>query len=51
MCIRDRDFPVPDFAEDFGEEPELTGLYVIADDGQPYRIGFALGNEFSDHVV
>jgi len=45
------DFPVPDFAEDFGEEPELTGLYVIADDGQPYRIGFALGNEFSDHVV
>lgn len=45
------DFPVPDFAEDFGEEPELTGLYVIADDGQPYRIGFALGNEFSDHVT
>lgn len=45
------DFPVPEFAEDFGEEPELTGLYVIGDDGQPYRIGFALGNEFSDHVV
>ncbi|ERI51955.1 GguC protein [Pseudomonas sp. EGD-AK9] len=45
------DFPVPDFAEDFGEEPELTGLYVVADDGQPYRVGFALGNEFSDHVV
>ncbi|MCK9801630.1 FAH family protein [Pseudomonas chlororaphis] len=41
----------PDFAEDAGEEPELTGLYVIGDDGQPYRIGFALGNEFSDHVV
>jgi len=45
------DFPVPEFAEDFGEEPELTGLYVIGDDGQPYRIGFALGNEFSDHVT
>ena len=45
------DFPVPDFAEDYGEEPELTGLYVIGDDGQPYRLGFALGNEFSDHVV
>ncbi|MFI8480098.1 AraD1 family protein [Pseudomonas sp. NPDC078700] len=44
-------FPAPDFAEDFGEEPELTGLYVIGDDGLPYRVGYALGNEFSDHVV
>ncbi len=41
----------PAFAEDAGEEPELTGLYVIADDGTPYRLGFALGNEFSDHVT
>ncbi|GGK03935.1 AraD1 family protein [Pseudomonas matsuisoli] len=46
-----QDFPVPDFAEDFGEEPELTGLYVIGYDGKPYRVGFALGNEFSDHVT
>ncbi len=45
------DFPVPSFAEDAGEEPELTGLYVIGDDGQPYRLGYALGNEFSDHVM
>lgn len=41
----------PPFAEDGGEEPELTGLYVIADDGRPYRVGYALGNEFSDHVL
>ena len=41
----------PPFAEDGGEEPELTGLYVIGDDGRPYRVGFALGNEFSDHVL
>jgi hypothetical protein len=45
------DFPAPEFAEDYGEEPELTGLYVIGDDGQPYRLGYALGNEFSDHVL
>ncbi|TWI53468.1 hypothetical protein IQ22_02685 [Pseudomonas duriflava] len=45
------DFQLPPFAEDAGEEPELTGLYVIGDDGQPYRVGFALGNEFSDHVM
>jgi hypothetical protein len=45
------DFSFPEFAEDAGEEPELTGLYVVGDDGQPYRVGFALGNEFSDHVM
>ena len=43
--------PVPPFAQDAGEEPELVGLYVIGDNGQPYRIGFAIGNEFSDHVT
>ncbi len=43
--------PSPDFALDGGEEPELVGLYVIAADGVPYRLGFALGNEFSDHVT
>jgi hypothetical protein len=44
-------FPVPEFAEDAGEEPELTGLYIVGDDGRPYRLGFAIGNEFSDHVM
>ncbi|MDE1169549.1 MAG: GguC family protein [Pseudomonas sp.] len=44
-------FQSPTFAEDAGEEPELTGLYVVGDDGKPYRVGFALGNEFSDHVM
>ncbi|USZ49992.1 AraD1 family protein [Halomonas sp. DN3] len=43
--------PSPAFAEDAGEEPELVGLYIIGPDGRPYRIGFAVGNEFSDHVT
>ena len=47
----ERPFEMPDFAEDGGEEPEITGLYVIAEDGIPFRVGFALGNEFSDHVL
>lgn len=47
----ERPFEMPDFADDGGEEPEITGLYVIADDGMPHRVGFALGNEFSDHVL
>ncbi len=41
----------PDFAEDHGEEPEIVGLYVIDADGRPHRLGFAIGNEFSDHVT
>jgi hypothetical protein len=43
--------PVPAFALDGGEEPELVGIYLIGPDRTPYRIGFALGNEFSDHVT
>ncbi|CAO1661445.1 AraD1 family protein [Halomonas sp. NYA30] len=45
------EIPVPHFAEDAGEEPELAGLYVIGDDGHPWRVGYAIGNEFSDHVT
>jgi hypothetical protein len=41
----------PSFALDGGEEPEIVGLYLIGPDTQPWRIGFALGNEFSDHVT
>ncbi len=41
----------PAFARDGGEEPEIVGIYLIAADGSPCRIGFALGNEFADHVT
>jgi hypothetical protein len=41
----------PHFAEDAGEEPEIAGIYVIGDDGTPLRVGFALANEFSDHLT
>jgi hypothetical protein len=43
--------PSPAFARDAGEEPEIAGIYLIGADGVPYRLGFALGNEFSDHVT
>jgi hypothetical protein len=46
-----RPIVAPDFALDFGEEPEVVGLYVISPGGQPMRLGFAIGNEFSDHVT
>jgi hypothetical protein len=42
---------LPPFALDGGEEAELVGLYVIAESGAVLRVGFALGNEFSDHVM
>lgn len=45
------DLPLPAFASDGGEEPEIAGIYVIDDQGTPHRAGFALGNEYSDHVM
>jgi hypothetical protein len=58
---------LPPFALDGGEEAEMVGLYVIAPSGAPFgkahdapfgrahgavlRVGFALGNEFSDNVM
>lgn len=43
--------PSPSFALDGGEEPEIAGHYLIAPDGRPWRVGFSLANEFSDHVT
>lgn len=44
-------FPIPAFSLDASEEPELVGCYLNGPDGTPFRIGFALGNELSDHVT
>ena len=40
---------MPAFAVTGGEEAEIVGVYVVDDRGTPRRIGFVLGNEFSDH--
>jgi len=40
---------VPAFAEDGGEEAEIAGIYFVDANGNPRRIGMAIGNEFSDH--
>lgn len=45
------DLPLPSFALAGGEEAEIVGLYMIGPDGNPWRLGFALGNEFSDQVT
>jgi hypothetical protein len=42
---------LPAFSGDGGEEPELAGVYLIAGDGVPHRLGLCLANEFSDHVT
>jgi hypothetical protein len=39
----------PDYAEDGGEEAEVAGIYYIASDGTPQRVGLCTGDEFSDH--
>jgi hypothetical protein len=52
-CVVSPEQPLelPAFALDGGEEAELVGLYIIAESGTVLRVGFALGNEFSDHVL
>src|SRR5262249_25737302 len=42
---------IPPFSLDGGEEPEVAGIYIIDDQGIPYRLGFTQGNEWSDHVT
>ena len=42
---------VPSFAEDGGEEPEVAGIYIVDAEGLPRRVGMAMANEFSDHVM
>jgi hypothetical protein len=42
---------LPAFALDGGDEVEVVGLYVIGDRGEVLRVGFALGNEYADHVM
>ena len=43
--------PLQGYALAGGEEPEIVGLYVVDAKGAPRRIGYALGNEYSDHTT
>ncbi|MEO8753020.1 MAG: AraD1 family protein [Casimicrobiaceae bacterium] len=43
--------PMPSFALAAGEEPEVAGVYIVDDNGAPWRIGFTLANDFSDHIT
>jgi hypothetical protein len=40
---------LPPYALSGGEEAELVGLYIISNEGEAIRVGYTLGNEFSDH--
>ncbi len=51
LAASGEDLAMPAFAGDGGEEPEIGGVYLIGAGGAPLRLGFALGNEFSDHVT
>jgi len=52
-CVVAPEHPLelPAYALDGGEEVEVVGCYVIGDAGEPLRVGFALGNEYADHVM
>ena len=42
---------LPAHTQGGGEEAELVAIYMVSSDCQVHRIGFSLGNEFSDHVL
>jgi hypothetical protein len=42
---------IPEYAADGGEEPEVAAIYIVDEEGHPFRLGFAQGNEWSDHVT
>lgn len=42
---------VPNYGNDGGEEPEICTIYINDKQGLPHRIGYTIGNEFSDHVM
>ncbi|WP_274423868.1 AraD1 family protein [Chelativorans sp. YIM 93263] len=52
-CVVPPEAPLvmPEFALAGAEEAEIVGLYLNDPDGNPWRLGFTLGNEFSDHVT
>lgn len=42
---------IPSYGEDGGEEPEIAGVYIVSSNGEPYRVGLTVANEFSDHKM
>ena len=51
LTAPEADLISPAFALDGGDEAEIAALYLIGPDGTPHRLGYALANEFSDHVT
>ncbi len=47
----EKELELPAYALDGGEEVEIVGLYIIGDNAEVLRVGFALGNEYADHVM
>jgi hypothetical protein len=45
------DFEVPGFHLSVAEEPEIVSIYAVDSSGQVWRVGYALGNDLSDHVT
>ena len=42
---------LPSHALDGGDEVEVAGIYLVAGNADIYRVGYTLGNEYSDHVM
>src|SRR5260370_3768006 len=49
LCAHGQPLEIPAYAEDGGEEAEIAGIYLIAPDRQPRRLGKAGGQLFFGH--
>ena len=51
LVAHNQPIQIPSFAIGAGEEAEPVAIYVVDSAGHPCRVGFAAGNEFSDHLL
>ena len=49
--LRPRRSPRPTSPRIMARSRSSSACYLIDDNGRPHRLGFAIGNEFSDHVT
>lgn len=50
-CVKAKDEEIAFYEDGAGEEAELVAVYIISKEGTPVRLGFCIGNEFSNHKI
>ena len=51
VVLPEADLPMPAFALAGGEEAESVGRYLFGQNGDPWRLGYTIGNDSSDQAT